>query len=113
MARVIGLAKAKELVLTGRVLKAEEALAMGLVNYITEDYGLALQKSIELCKEINKKGPLGVRYAKEAVNGSLDMGIEEGLRLEEACYKKIVSTQDRREGLKAFVEKRSPQYKGE
>lgn len=108
----MGLARAKELVLTGRILKPEEALAIGLINYVTEDHGTAFQKALDLCKEINKKGPLGVRNAKEAVNGSLDMGIEEGLKLEERCYKNIVSTTDRREGLKAFVEKRAPQYTG-
>ena len=107
------MAKAKELVFTGRVLTADEALAMGLLNYVTEDYGTAFEKSLELCREINKKGPLGVRAAKEAVNGSLDMGLEDGLNLEERCYRKIVATKDRREGLKAFVEKRKPEYKGE
>ena len=83
------------------------------MNYVTADHGTAFEKTLELCKEINKKGPLGVRYAKEAVNGSLDMGIEEGLKLEERCYGKIVPTKDRREGLKSFVEKRKPDYKGE
>lgn len=113
LARVVGLAKAKELVLTGRVLTAEEALAIGLINYSAEDYELAYSKCIDLAKEINKKGPLGVRWAKEAVNGSLDMGIEDGLQLEEKCYHQIVATKDRKEGLHAFVEKRKPVYKGE
>ena len=109
----MGLAIAKELILTGRVLTADEAAALGLVNYAVADFGLAFQKSLELAREVNKKGPLGVRYAKEAVNGSLDMGIEEGLKWEERCYGKIVPTKDRREGLAAFVEKRRPVYKGE
>ena len=107
------MAIAKELVLTGRIITAEEALKIGLVNYSVLDYGLAFEKSLELAREINKKGPLGVRYAKEAVNGSLDLDIEEGLKLEEKCYGMIVPTKDRREGLQAFVEKRKPVYKGE
>lgn len=73
----------------------------------------AYEKSLELAREINKKGPLGVRWAKEAVNGSLDMGIEDGLLHEEKCYGNIVASNDRIEGLKAFVEKREPVYKGE
>ena len=109
---MIGLAKAKELILTGRILTAEEALALHLVNYMETDYGTAFERSLSLCKEINKKGPLGVRNAKEAVNGSLDMSIEEGLKLEEKCYGNIVATEDRREGLKAFMEKRTASYKG-
>jgi methylglutaconyl-CoA hydratase len=107
------LAKAKELVLTGRRLSADEALAMGLVNYVSVDYTAAYEKSLELAREMNKKGPLGIRWAKEAVNGSLDMGIDDGLLLEEKCYGNIVATKDRIEGLKAFVEKRDPVYKGE
>jgi len=109
----VGLARAKELILTGKVLTAEEAAAFGLVNYSVADSGLAFQKSLDLAREVNKKGPLGVRFAKEAVNGSLDMGIEEGLKWEERCYGQIVPTKDRKEGLAAFVEKRSPEYKGE
>ena len=98
--------------LTGKILTADEALAWGLINYVEQDYGTAFQKSIDLCKEINKKGPLGVRNAKLAVNCSLDMPLEEGLKFEEKCYSNIVATEDRREGLKAFVEKRKPVYKG-
>lgn len=113
LARIVGLAKAKELIFTGRVLTSEEALGMGLLNYTTEDYGTAFEKSLQLCQQINKMGPLGVRNAKKAVNGSLDMSIEDGLKLEEKCYGRIVATADRREGLSAFVERRKPSYKGE
>lgn len=94
------------------MLTAEDALTWGLLNYVEPDYGTAFQRSVDLCKEINKKGPLGVRNAKSAVNASLDLPIEEGLRFEEKCYSNIVATEDRREGLKAFVEKRKPIYQG-
>lgn len=85
---------------------------MGLLNYVELDYGSAFQRSMDLCKEINKKGPLGVRNAKLAVNSSLDLPLEEGLKFEEKCYANIVATEDRIEGLKAFVEKRKPVYQG-
>ena len=83
-----------------------------MVNYAAGDSVQAFEKALELAREVNKKGPLGVRFAKAAVNGSLDMSLEEGLLLEGRCYAQVVPTQDRREGLEAFVEKRRPVYKG-
>lgn len=110
--RIVGLGLAKELILTGKMFKADKALEYGIVNYVFDEYEQAYQKSLELAREINKKGPVGVRMAKKALNGALENDLENGMLLEGECYRGVIHTEDRVEGLKAFVEKRDPVYKG-
>jgi methylglutaconyl-CoA hydratase len=107
--RIVGVAKAKELIFTAARLPAEEALAIGLVNRVTAD---ALGTAEALAAAIQKCGPLAVRQAKFAIDTGTDCGLEEGLRVEQKAYEVILPTEDRLEALAAFAEKRPPQFTG-
>lgn len=110
--RLVGPGLAKEIIFTGRILDAEEAQKFGVVNHVENGFEESWEKSKKLAVMIGKKGPKAVRQAKLALNGTLDVGIEEGLELERQCYGRIVATEDRLEGLASFMEKRKPVYKG-
>ncbi|CDW76011.1 methylglutaconyl-mitochondrial-like [Stylonychia lemnae] len=110
--RLIGASKAKELIFTGDRLTGDDALRMGLVNHVADDYEQAYQKAIEIANKIGEKGPIAIKAAKQAISYGMNMDLRSGLELEEACYAKTIHTEDRMEGLKAFAEKRKPVYKG-
>jgi len=110
--RLIGLSKAKELIFTGDRVPADEAERIGLVNYACDDFDSAYQKAVEIAEKIGEKGPIAIRAAKEAISKGYDLGIKEGLKEEEKGYQKVFGTEDRLEGLRAFAEKRKPEYKG-
>jgi methylglutaconyl-CoA hydratase len=111
LARTIGIAKAKELIFTAARLNAEEAAAIGLVNVAVEaDNALITAEGMAL--KIVQNGPIGVRMAKAAIDGGIDLPIEEALKVERQCYAQVVVTEDRMEGINAFVEKRKSVYKG-
>ena len=110
--RLIGRAKAKELIFTGRRIGAEAAAGLGLVDHAAPA-GQALGKALDIAREILPNGPIALRAAKAAVNGGLELDLAGGLALERACYAEVIPTQDRLEGLAAFREKRKPVYRGE
>jgi enoyl-CoA hydratase/carnithine racemase len=109
--RIVGLAKAKELILTARRIKAEEAFAIGLVNSVVPG-GRLLDTCRELAGEIARNGPIAIQQAKFAVSKGMDASLEVGLNIESVAYWHCIPTEDRLEGLKAFKEKRKPVYKG-
>jgi methylglutaconyl-CoA hydratase len=109
--RLIGEARAKELMFTGRRVNAADAEAYGIVNH-TVPAGSALEKSMDIAREIARNGPIGVRMAKLAVNTGLQCDITSGMEIERACYAQTIPTEDRLEGLNAFREKRKPVYQG-
>ena len=109
--RLIGRSRAKELIFTARKFGAAEALQYGIADRIT-DPGQALDSALELAREILPNGPIALRAAKEAIDRGLDLDREGGLGVEEACYAKVIPTEDRLEGLAAFREKRRPMYRG-
>jgi len=114
--RIVGLAKAKELTYTARVINGEEAANIGLVNYVVdqnEEGDAAYQRSLELAKEIIPNGPVGVRMAKLAINKGSEVDLASGLEIEKMCYAQVIPTEDRMEALIAFREKRKPNFKGE
>ena len=110
--RLIGPARAKELIFTGRRVAAEEALALGLVCRAVAPGG-ALAAAVALARATLAGGPVAQRAAKEAVDGGLGVDLASGLALEAGCYAQVMPTQDRLEGLLAFREKRKPRYTGE
>ena len=112
LARLVGRSKALELMLTGEIIEGGEALAIGLVNRIVEDRE-PLDAVLELGLAISEKGPLAVRYAKEAVHKGMDLTLEQGLRLEADLYYLLHTTRDRIEGVSAFQEKRKARFEGE
>jgi methylglutaconyl-CoA hydratase len=111
--RLIGVSKAKELIWTGRRVNGDEAYNMGLVDRVVEP-GQATDTAIQLAWEIAAKGPIAIRASKEAMDRGLTANtMDEALEMERQCYAKILPTKDRMEGLAAFQEGRTPNYKGE
>jgi enoyl-CoA hydratase/carnithine racemase len=109
--RIIGRGKASELLLTAEVINAAQALEIGLVSRVVPTEALA-QEVQKLAETIAAKGPIALRYLKEAINKGMDMTLEQGLRLEADLYFLLHTTADRTEGIKSYLEKRKPDYKG-
>lgn len=101
---------AKELIFTGRQVKADEALTMGLVNKVVEP-DMLMQEALEMMKMILKNASLAVGFAKTAINRGLEMDIYNGLELEKDIAALSFATEDKDEGMKAFVEKRPAAFK--
>ncbi|CEG43691.1 enoyl-hydratase isomerase domain-containing protein [Plasmopara halstedii] len=110
--RLIGISKAKELIFTSRRLDSKAAEKIGLVDHAVPE-GMAYDRALELAREILPNGPIGIRMAKEAIMRGSEVDISSGMAFENACYAQVIPTKDRIEGLKAFKEKRKPQYTGE
>jgi enoyl-CoA hydratase len=111
LTRAIGQARAMELILTGRMLPAEEALAAGLVSRVVPA-GDTLASAIELADTIAGMPPVAVRAAKAAVRSAAELPLSEGLRRERAAFFALFATDDQREGMAAFMAKRSPSWTG-
>jgi enoyl-CoA hydratase/carnithine racemase len=109
--RIIGRGKALELLMTAEIITANEALEIGLVSRIVPTGALAGEVD-KLAETVAAKGPIALRYLKEAVNKGLDMTLEQGLRLEADLYFLLHTTADRTEGIKSYLEKRKPEYRG-
>ena len=113
LARLVGLGKAKELIFTGRIISAEEAAAIGLVNHVTEDNEEALMDCArDLAAQIMKKGPVATSLAKLCINLGYETDMNTGLMIERLAQTVAFSTQDRKEGTAAFLEKRAAQFQG-
>jgi len=111
LARAAGERRAKEIILTGRPFGAEEALRWGIVNALFEPEAL-MPAALETAQRIAANAPIALREARRAIHGGLAMSLEAGMRFEIECYNRIVPTEDRREGILAFNEKRAPRFKG-
>jgi len=109
--RLCGKGVAHELILTGEMISAEEALRVGLVNRVVES-GELLVTAEAIAKKIIANAPLAVKYAMEAVEHGMEMPQEEGLYLEATLFGLCCATQDMREGTRAFLEKRPPKFEG-
>ena len=109
--RLVGRGKALEMILTGARLKADEALAIGLVERVVPAES-AKKAAQDLARTIAEKAPIAVRYAKEAVVKGLELPLADGLRLEGDLSALLRTTDDRLEGARAFVEKRKPRWSG-
>ena len=111
LARVMGKQRAMELVLTGRRIKAEEALDLGIVNRVAPAGGW-LEAAIELADVVARRPPLAVRLGKQAVLAADETPLAAGLDQERRLYELAMATEDRVEGMNAFIEKRQPQFRG-
>lgn len=109
--RLIGEAKAKELIFTAKKLTAEEALNYGIVMKVTEKDQL-LNECLLLADVMLQNGPIALRQAKLAINRGMEKSLKEGLEEEGKAYEATIDTEDRLEALKAFQEKRKPIFKG-
>jgi enoyl-CoA hydratase/carnithine racemase len=112
LARLVGVARAKDLILTARRIGAPEALAMGLVSQIAPPQRL-LAEALALAERVARNGPIALRQAKRAIDGGLHLPLEEALDLENRLYQACLGTRDRSEALRAFAEKRAPNFTGE
>jgi len=111
LVRILGKYKTMELVLTGRTITAREALQMGLVNRVVSD-GSCLEEARKLAIEISQKPPLAVKLAKEAILKAQECSLKEGIEFERKCFFLLFSSEDQKEGMNAFLEKRKPDFKG-
>ena len=111
LARLVGKGRALEMILTGAPITADEAWRIGLVNRVVPAADL-LPAARKLAAELASKAPLAVRYAIEVTNRGLDMTQSEGAFLETTLFGLVASTEDMREGTRAFLEKRKPEFKG-
>ena len=109
--RLIGTARAMEMILTGTPVNAEEARALGLVNRVVPAAEL-MTVARAMAAELASKPPLAVRYAMEAIHRGVDMPFNEACQLEAALFGLVMATEDKREGTAAFLEKRKPEFKG-
>jgi enoyl-CoA hydratase/carnithine racemase len=109
--RACGERHAKEIILTGRPIDAAQALEWGIVNRVVPPESL-LPEALETAHRIAGNAPIAVRAAKEAISRASGLPLKEGLKVEIDCYRRTIETEDRREGMLAFNEKRKPVYRG-
>jgi enoyl-CoA hydratase len=112
LTRAVGKARAMEMVLTGEPISAREALAAGLVNRVVP-VELYLDEALALASQVAAQAPVATRLAKEAVLRSFELSLEDGLHFERKNFYLLFASQDQKEGMAAFVEKRAPNWKGE
>lgn len=110
--RLVGKGRAKELIYTARKVTAQEALKIGLVEYVSKAEELE-KDAVHLAGKIVKNAPIAVTQAKFAIDKGSEVDLLTGLALERKAYEITIPTKDRQEGLKAFKEKRTPSFKGE
>lgn len=111
--RIVGEARAKEMILLGRRLSAQEALAWGLLNRISPEGADVLEDTLAFIEPIANGAPIAQAAALSAIDASFEVSLERGLELERVYYDETLRSQDRLEALKAFSEKRKPSFRGE
>ncbi|HXW36324.1 MAG TPA: enoyl-CoA hydratase-related protein [Nitrososphaerales archaeon] len=111
LTRAVGKYKAMEMILTGERIGADEALTRGLVSRVVpkEHY---LKEAKKIATEISTKSPVAIRMAKMAVNKSMEMGLKDGLDFERELFYLLFASEDKEEGMNAFMERRKPEFKG-
>lgn len=109
--KLIGQGMAKELIYSARVIRADEALRIGLVNAVYEPEEL-MEQVIALAEQISKNAPIAVRYAKECINRNYDMDRKDGLALENKLFARCFNTEDQKNGMAAFLHKEKAVYQG-
>lgn len=111
LTRAVGKGLAMEMVLTGRFITAEEAQRAGLVNKVVP-VEVLMAETVKIAKLIAAKSPIAVKLAKESVNKAFETTLDEGLQFERKNFYLTFASEDQKEGMKAFVEKRAPDFKG-
>ena len=111
LTRAIGKAKAMELILTGEFINADEALSMGLINKVVP-VEIYLDEAAKLAAKIASMSPLAVQLAKDSINKTYEVGLYEGMQYERKNFYMLFATEDQKEGMNAFIEKRKADFKG-
>lgn len=109
--RLIGIGKAKELIYTAKRLTAEQAETIGLIEYSVQMNDL-MDMALNLAEQMVRNGPVALIQAKTAINNGMQADLSTGLKIEQLAYQSLIPTEDRLEGLRAFAEKRTPNYIG-
>jgi len=110
MARIVGMAAAKELIFTAKVIKAEEAFRIGLVNKVVEPDKL-MEEAVNFANTIASQAPIAVKHCKTAINRGMQCDIETALMYESEVFGECFATEDQKEGMTAFVERREKSFK--
>lgn len=108
--RRVGMAKAKELIYTGKMIRADEAERIGLANQVVEPEEL-MNAALEMAREISANAPIAVKYSKAAINRGIETDIETGIAIENELFALCFSSEDQKEGMTAFLEKRKAEFK--
>ena len=112
LARVIGLAQAREWTYRGDFVGAQEAVDLGLVNKVFASQEELMVEAQNTAQLIASRGPVAVAQAKKSINDSYDVSVDQAMEVEKKLFSDLFQTQDQKEGAQAFIEKRSPQFKG-
>lgn len=113
LTRAVGKAKAMDMILTGRLMDAEEAERAGLVSRIVDADDLLVDEALEMARTVASFSRPSVLMAKEAVNRAFELPLSEGLQFERRLFQAVFATADQKEGMAAFIEKRKPIFKNE
>ena len=109
LARLVGMPKAREIILTGDMVNAQEALRIGLVNRVVPD-GELIKQTMGLAKKIASKSRVTIELCEQAIREGMERSLQEGLELEAALFSKVAESEDMKEGIRAFLEKRQPKF---
>jgi len=111
LSRLVGKSNALAMILTGEIIDAQEAYRIGLINRVVSQHEL-LALAQDMAQKIASRGPIALKYAKEAIYKGMDLTLEQGLRLEADLYLLLHTTRDRAEGIQAFRKNRVPEFEG-
>ena len=109
--RLVGIGKAKELVFSGKIISAQEALNIGMINQVVPNDKL-MEEAVKMAKSMTKHSPIALGLAKYAINNAANMDIHTAESLENACFSLAFASSDQKEAMQAFLEKRKPEYTG-
>jgi enoyl-CoA hydratase len=111
LTRLVGIGKAKELVMTGKIISAEEACRINLVNAVVEDDKL-MEEALNMARMTAKHSPVALGLAKYSIQNAANTDLRTAAAIENACFSMAFSSEDQKEGMRAFLEKRKPNYQG-
>ncbi|MDA8124989.1 MAG: enoyl-CoA hydratase-related protein [Deltaproteobacteria bacterium] len=111
LTRLVGIGKAKELVLTGKIISGEEACRINLVSSVVEDDQL-MEEALKMARMMTKHSPVALGLAKYSIQNAANTDLRTAAAIENACFSMAFSSGDQKEGMRAFLEKRKPDYKG-